>query len=146
MDYFGDIFNLLKDSLKEFNDNSRASPEAAKFVVALIDQLRHPNEYVREHIALLLAISKNIVYDNFISKKIHEQIAVLLISSKESHEATAQVMQYLCQELKIYVTKEVSSRFYLSILYDYALKMSFFSFTTFSSKNSNTHTVSGNMV
>ncbi|CAD5221496.1 unnamed protein product [Bursaphelenchus xylophilus] len=100
-DYFPDVFNLLKDALKELDENSKDSAETAKFVSALIGHLRNTNEYVREHVALLLVVGQNILMLNFIKKDDFPQIVPLLIASKETHPATSEVMQFLCQGLEI---------------------------------------------
>ena len=108
-DHFEDIFELLKLILRRLNAENAESKSVGIFLKAMVDQLRHPNEYVREHVGRLLLECTNIIEYCCIQKQDFATLTRLLVSSKEgagSRRATAQIS--ICEQLNVQEQPEVS--------------------------------------
>lgn len=115
MDNFEDLFNLLKDVLRDLGSAEVPSEQATTLVTQILGELKNTNSYVREHMIVLLVVSKEILWSSFVAKGKLKSLTALLVSARETHETTAELSTFLCKELGLQLNAEVCFRRFIVI-------------------------------
>ncbi|KAI6240148.1 hypothetical protein M3Y99_00501900 [Aphelenchoides fujianensis] len=122
LDYFEDVFELLKTILKKLNEENAESENVGNYVKMMIDQLRNPNEYVREHIGILLVICQTIIEESCIKRKDVRHLALLAVSSNEQsevHRNAGYGPKMVCEKLEIQIEPEMHDEIVNELGYPY---------------------------
>lgn len=107
VDYFDDVFELMKGILRKLNEENAESANVGKYVKRLIEQLRNPNEIIREHVAQLLHLCTNIISNSCVKSNDIQYLALILIASKDVFRQTDNNLHELIDKLGISVKDEV---------------------------------------
>ncbi|KAI6215267.1 hypothetical protein M3Y94_00365800 [Aphelenchoides besseyi] len=122
LDYFEDVFELLKAILKKLDEENSTSENVGNYVKMMISQLRNPNEYVREHIGILLVVCQTIIEESCIKQKDLYHLSLLVISSNEQSETHRQVgygTRIICEKLDISPRPEMHNEILTELGYPY---------------------------
>lgn len=108
VDYFEDVFAMMKENLSKLNTENAESENVGNYLKRLIEQLKNPNEKIREHVAQLVFLCKNIVANWCIKPNDIEHLSLILIASNDVYRQTENNLHELTEELGIFVNSEVS--------------------------------------
>ncbi|KAI6201623.1 TOG domain-containing protein [Aphelenchoides besseyi] len=122
LEYFEDVFELLKAILKKLDEENSKSENVGNYVKMMISQLRNPNEYVREHIGILLMVCQTIIAESCVKQKDLYHLSLLVISSNEQSKTHRQVgygSRIICEKLDISPQPEMHNEILTELGYPY---------------------------
>lgn len=107
VDYFDDVFELLKGILIKLNAENSESENVGNYLKRLIEQLKNSNEIIREHVAQLLLECSSIVTNACLKTNDIYYLTLILIATKDVYRQTDNNLHELTDELKIEVKDEM---------------------------------------
>jgi hypothetical protein len=108
IDYFDDIFELMKGILIKLDEENANSYNVGNYVKRLIEQLRNTNDVIAEHVAKLLMYCKNIITNSCVKVNDVPYLTILLIATKDVYRQSKNDLAELAEEIGIVIKDDVS--------------------------------------